>query len=412
VAGYLACLEAGCPVVLLDARIPPGLLGDLLDRYRPELCLTVDGSSPGPGYRAEGEGGNVRLWWRTGTDPAEASHPDLAVLLSTSGSTGSPKLVRLTRRNLEANAEAIRSSLDIGADERAMANLPIHYSYGLSVLNSHLRAGASVVLAEESVVSPRFWRLFREERCTSMPGVPHTYELLARLGFESLEAPTLRTLTQAGGRLGVEQVRRFQAEMRRRGGRLYVMYGQTEATARIACLPWERLAEKLGSAGVALPGGRLSVEAADGGGLLPGTQGEIVYCGPNVMMGYAESRNDLARGDDLQGVLRTGDLGHLDEDGFLFVTGRTKRIGKVMGMRVNLDEVEARLRLRGPTAVVATDDGLGIYCEYGDQALYADLARRLAREMRADEKCFQFHHVAEIPLTANGKVDYPRLALS
>jgi acyl-CoA synthetase (AMP-forming)/AMP-acid ligase II len=410
VAGYLACLEVRCPVVLLDSRTPTGPLGDLLDRYRPELCLTVDKASPGPGYRLDGDEDNLSLWWRTGEEMAVAPHPDLAVLLSTSGSTGSPKLVRLTRRNLEANADAIRASLGIGPDERAMASLPIHYSYGLSVLNTHLRAGASVVLTEESVVSPRVWRLFREERCTSMPGVPHTYELLGRIGFESLEVPSLRTLTQAGGRLGVEQVRRFQSEMRRRGGRFFVMYGQTEATARIACLPWERLEEKLGSAGVAIPGGQLFVEAPHGRGVAPGQQGEIVYRGPNVMMGYAETRSDLARGDDLGGVLRTGDLGHLDGEGFLFVTGRTKRIGKVLGMRVNLDEIEARLRSRGPTAVVATDDGLSIHCEYGNPALYADLARGLARELRADERCFQFRYVAEIPLTANGKVDYPRLA--
>jgi acyl-CoA synthetase (AMP-forming)/AMP-acid ligase II len=410
VTGYLACLEVACPVVLLDARTPPGPLRDLLARYRPVLCLTVDGTCPGPDYRAEEAGGAVRLWWREHGEPAAPSHPDLAVLLSTSGSTGSPKLVRLTRRNLEANADAIVASLRIGADERAMASLPLHYSYGLSVLNSHLRAGASVVLTEESVVSPRFWKLLRAEQCTSMPGVPYNYELLARLGFETLDAPSLRTLTQAGGRLGVDLVRRFQSEMARRGGRFFVMYGQTEATARIACLPWERLPEKLGSAGVAIPGGRLSVETAAGGEAEPRLPGEIVYRGPNVMMGYAEFREDLARGDDLQGVLRTGDLGYLDEEGFLFITGRSKRIGKVLGMRVNLDEVEARLRSRGPTAVVATDEGLLICCEYGDATLFSELAAELARDMRAGAASFRFRRVEALPLTANGKIDYPRLA--
>jgi acyl-CoA synthetase (AMP-forming)/AMP-acid ligase II len=409
VAAYLACLEADCPVVLLDARIQPGPLGDLLERYRPELCITVEGSPPRPGYRGGGDGGSVQLWWREGGSEAPTSHPDLAVLLSTSGSTGSPKLVRLSARNLDANAASIGASLAIGADERAMASLPLHYSYGLSVLNSHLLAGASVVLTEDTVVSPRFWKLLREERCTSMPGVPYTYELLARLGFEGMDAPSLRTLTQAGGRLGVEQVRRYQVEMARRGGRFFVMYGQTEATARIACLPWDRLPEKLGSAGKAIPGGRLTVESPDGGEAGPGVHGEIVYRGPNVMMGYAESREDLARGDDLGGVLRTGDLGYLDEEGYLFITGRSKRIGKVLGMRVNLDEVEARLRSRGPTAVVAADEGLLIHCEYGDEKLFDGIARELAREMRADAKSFQFRRVAELPLNANGKIDYPRL---
>ncbi len=221
VVGYLACLEAGCAVALLDARTPPGPLRDLLDRYRPELCMTVDDTSPGPGYRPEGAGDIVRPWWREGGGETVPSHPDLAVLLSTSGSTGSPKLVRLTRRNLEANADAIVASLGIDADERAMASLPLHYSYGLSVLNSHLRAGASVVLTEESVVSPRFWKLFRAAKCTSMPGVPYTYELLARLGFEGMEVPVAAHAHPGRRPARAELVRRFHAEMARRGGRFY-----------------------------------------------------------------------------------------------------------------------------------------------------------------------------------------------
>jgi len=198
--------------------------------------------------------------------------------------------------------------------------------------------------------------------------------------------------------------------MVRRGGRFHVMYGQTEATARIACLPWDRLPEKVGAVGIAIPGGRLSVDTGEGREGGPSERGEIVYSGPNVMMGYAESRDDLSRGDDLQGVLRTGDLGFLDEEGFLHITGRSKRIGKVMGMRVNLDEVETRLRSRGPTAVVAGDDGLMIYCEYGDEALFSALARELARDLRATEGSFSFRRVRALPLTGNGKPDYQSLA--
>jgi acyl-CoA synthetase (AMP-forming)/AMP-acid ligase II len=410
VIGYLACVRARVAVVLLDARTLPGDLQKLIEIYGPELIVGLDDAAPGALYRADAADGDVHLWWHTGDLRGTPVHPDLAVLLSTSGSTGSPKLVRLTRRNVEANAESIAEALTLDAGERAMASLPLHYSYGLSVLNSHLRVGASVVLTEETVISPHFWRLFRAERCTSMPGVPYTYDMLLRIGFERLEVPSLRSLTQAGGRLAPELVRRFHSDMARRGGRFHVMYGQTEATARIACLPWNRLPDKIGSVGVAIPGGRLSVEVGGGQDARPSERGEIVYSGPNVMMGYAESRADLARGDEMGGVLRTGDLGFLDEEGFLHITGRSKRIGKVMGMRVNLDEVEARLRSRGPTAVVAGDDGLTIYCEYGDEALFSVLARDLARDLRATEGAFSFRRIAALPLNSNGKPDYQRLA--
>ncbi len=408
VAAYLAAVETGCAVLLLDARMPPAALRLLLERYQPELVAGPGDLGPVDGHRADGPHDAVSLWWREG-EPGPPAHPDLAVLLGTSGSTGSPKLVRLSRRNLEANADSIVGCLGIDRRERAMGSLPLSYSYGLSVLNSHLRAGASVVLTEETVISPRFWGLVRDQACTSMPGVPYTYDLLSRIGFERIPVPSLRTLTQAGGRLAPERVTHFHAEMERRGGRFFVMYGQTEATARITCLPPDRLAEKRGSVGTAIPGGRLRVEIGPGEATSPRRDGEVVYEGPNVMMGYAESRVDLARGDDLGGVLRTGDLGYLDAEGFLYLTGRTRRIGKVLGVRVNLDDVEALVRRRGPAAVVAGDDGLEIFCEFGDEATFSELAGQLARDLRATPESFRFRRVPGLPYTASGKIDYPRL---
>lgn len=408
--GYLACVEASLAVLLLDGRMPRAALERLLGIYEPEVVLTVDDARPDATYEPTPGGQGVGLWWRSSATRHPPVHPELAVLLSTSGSTGSPKLVRLTRRAVEANAGSIATALDIDPGHRGMACLPLHYSYGLSVLNSHLLAGASVVLTDDTVASPHFWRLLRAQGCTSMPGVPYTYDLLTRIGFERLDAPSIRMLTQAGGRLPVERVLHFHSVMAGRGGELRVMYGQTEATARIACMPRGRLPGAAGSVGIAVPGGRISIDSGDGLEAQGGEPGEIVYTGPNVMMGYAESRPDLSRGDDLHGRLRTGDLGFLDGEGLLHVTGRIKRIGKVLGMRVNLDEVESRLRSHGPTAVVAGDDGLIIYCEYGDERLFGSLADELARDMRATPASFAFRRIPALPRTAAGKPDYGRLA--
>jgi acyl-CoA synthetase (AMP-forming)/AMP-acid ligase II len=315
--------------------------------------------------------------------------------------------VRLTWRNVESNARAIIEALGIGPDERAIASLPFHYSYGLSVLNSHLVAGGSVLVTDASVIEPRFWALFDEWRCTSFAGVPYTYEILLRTGFEKRALPSLRTMTQAGGRLHPDHVERFHRWMIARGGRLFVMYGQTEATARIACLPPELLPFKRGAAGRAIPGGELAIES-ETGSTVSGT-GEVVYRGPNVMMGYATERADLARGDELGGVLRTGDLGYLDEDGILFITGRAKRIAKVFGLRVNLDELEGMLRARGPVAAVGAENSIHLHCEFGCEAEFSALAREMAAKLRVNHSAFRFVRVSALPLTANGKVDYPKL---
>ncbi|MDX3106383.1 AMP-binding protein [Nonomuraea angiospora] len=376
---YLAAWRSGRPIALLDPDLTPGALAELVARFRPAALLgfthAADGSPPPR---------------RDAPEP----HPDLAVLLATSGSTGNPKLVRLSRQAVLANATAIATALAIVPDEIAPTSLPLHYSYGLSVLNSHLVAGATVMLTEAGLLERSFWTHLDAHRCTSLAAVPYQYEMLRRLRYDRSEHPALATLTQAGGRLGQDLVQEFAGQ----ADRFFVMYGQTEATARIAVLPPDRLADKPGSAGPAIPGGRLSID-----------EGEVVYHGPNVMMGYAETAADLARGDDLGGVLRTGDLGRLDSEGFLYLTGRLKRIAKIFGVRVNLDDVERLLRGSVPVAATSGDDRVTVWAEGLDAAGRAGLARRLGAELRVHWSGFDVRAVDSLPLLATGKIDYRAL---
>lgn len=400
---YLGCLENGHPVALLDAELAPELAVRLLELYRPEIVIGAT-SLPG-GYAEIAEG----MWRRSGQDAR--LHDELAVLLTTSGSTGSPKFVRLSRSNVSANAAAIAESLGITRADRAVTSMPLHYSYGMSVLHSHLIAGAGVVVGRADLLSPDFWKSLSELGVTSMSGVPLTYHTLHRIGFAEMELPHLTTLTQAGGRLEDRLVRYFGDLMRERGGRFYVMYGQTEAAPRMACLDPDRLPEKLGSAGTAVPGGELFVRTQDGRPARPGEVGAIHYRGPNVMMGYAEDRNDLALGDVTGDVLDTGDLGFLDEDGYLFVTGRTRRIAKLSGVRVSLDEVEQMLAEHGPAGVVAqSDDQLGIYCAWGDEEDFTIVRRELCRALKVPQKSLRFVRVDALPVLPSGKTDYRALA--
>ncbi|WP_188191016.1 AMP-binding protein [Nonomuraea sp. SYSU D8015] len=376
---FLAAWQSGRPIALLDPDLSAGMLADLVVRFRPAALLgfthAADGSPPA-------------------RRDAPVPHPDLAVLLATSGSTGNPKLVRLSRQAVLSNAAAIATALSITPDEIAPTSLPLHYSYGLSVLNSHLAAGATVVLTEAGLLERSFWTHLDAHRCTSLAAVPYQYEMLRRLRYDRSEHPTIATLTQAGGRLHPDLVTEFSGK----ADRFFVMYGQTEATARIAVLPPDRLADKPGSVGVAVPGGRLEI-----------VDGEVVYHGPNVMMGYAETAADLARGDDLGGVLPTGDLGRLDSDGFLSITGRLKRIAKIFGVRVNLDDVERLLRDTGPVAATSGDDRVTVWAEGLDAAGCAGLARRLGAELRVHWSGFDVRGIDRLPLLATGKIDYRAL---
>ncbi len=411
--GYLGCWMAGHAVLLLDARLDPGFRNSLFSIYRPDFVITPEAGIPGDlaadkGWVSVPSGGGAI--WRAAVPVAREIHPDLAVLLSTSGSTGSPKLVRLSHRNVVSNALQIVEALSIDSTERAVTSLPLYYSYGLSVVNSHLAAGASVVLTGETLLSNTFWTVFRRAGCTSLAAVPYMYQMLQRLDLNALNVPTLKTMTQAGGRLPDQLVAKFHRAMVDRRGRFFVMYGQTEATARIAVLPPDALPGKLGSVGKAIPGGFLGIEADNQAVIVAHREGELVYRGPNVMSGYATCQEHLARGPELNGTLRTGDLGYFDNDGFFYITGRNDRFTKLVGLRINLDEVETMLKVNGPTAVLGGPDRLFIYCEYGDDEEFRNHARALGDKLNLHPGLFAFRRIDRMPLSSNGKTDYKTLA--
>ncbi len=227
--GYLAAHAAGHVVLLTPPGSPAAAIAQAWD---PDITIAPPADAP-PADRSSAAT-TVQVHRE---HPAHPLHPDLALLMSTSGSSGSPRLVRLSRENLRSNAEAIATSLGIRPGDRAVTSLPLHYCYGLSVVHSHLVAGASVVLTDHSVADECFWQLARDARVTTLAGVPHTFDLLDRVGFATMDLPHLRTVTQAGGRMDPARVVELATLGRQRGWDLFVMYGQTEATARMAVLP-------------------------------------------------------------------------------------------------------------------------------------------------------------------------------
>jgi len=255
-------------------------------------------------------------------------HPDLTLMVSTSGSTGSSKCVRLSSKNILSNTQSICEYLSIDSQDTAALVLPFHYCYGLSVLNSHLSVGATVHIGNLSIASPDFFDYLHTHQITSFAGVPYSFEILERASFREHHFPNLRYITQAGGRLSTETVKKYSQWSERYNSQFYVMYGQTEATSRISYLPPEKLSRFPESIGIPIPGGELSLQDDMGNKIVkPNHEGELIYRGNNVMMGYAESTKDLSKGYEHE-HLETGDLAYQNEEGLFCIVGRLKRFSK------------------------------------------------------------------------------------
>lgn len=387
-SAYISAMNSKHSVMLLSADINKELLQNIINQYKPKWIVGLDSYE---GYQFE----QNKLV--SEADVTVRIHPDLALLLSTSGTTGSQKFVRLSYENLKTNAESIIEYLEIDKNERAIMNLPLSYSYGMSIVNSHLLAGASILLTDESVMEKSFWEFVKEQKATSIAGVPFTYQMLQRIGFTKMDLPHLKTLTQAGGRLNEKLVRHFGEWALANDKRFYVMYGQTEAAPRISYIPYDKVLEKAGTIGIPVPNGELSI-----------VDDELVYKGANVMMGYAENLADLAKGDELGGVLHTGDTATVDEDGYFTIIGRLKRFIKLFGLRINLDDVEKKLetKFHTPLACTGTDDKLIVAVE---QEQFVEQVKQQIEELYKLHKTAYKVKVLDIPRFANGKTDYMKL---
>lgn len=411
--GYLGCLITGIVPLMLESRIHPGLLEGLIREYLPTFL-----------YAPEAWADKIKdseVVWRFGGyclcrragETSPALYGGLSLLLTTSGSTGSPKLVRQSYENIVSNAESIASYLGIDENQRPITTLPMNYTYGLSIINSHVLKNAAILLTSRGVLERPFWDFAREMGATSLAGVPYTYQILKRIGFMDMELPDLRTLTQAGGKLPSNLHREFALYAERTGRKFVVMYGQTEATARMGYLPAGQSLKKCGSMGIAIPGGKFWLE--DGKGAVigePDIQGELVYQGKNVTLGYACHREDLMKQDEWKGVLHTGDMARRDSDGYYYITGRKKRFIKIFGNRVNLDQVERLLKEQYEGidfACVGTDDCLRIFTDFCMPEAGEQILEYLYQVTGIGPRALSVRCLDQIPKNESGKTLYKEL---
>ena len=385
--GYTSSLINEIVPLILSKKTEKGLYENLRDKYLPEYLWVPNDKVEELGYETIFSNYGYSLL-KTG-NPPKPLYENLSLRLPTSGSTGSPKLVRHSYRNIEANANNVLQMFKLTPSEKAMAILPMHYTMGLSVIASHLLAGATLLLSGRSLLDIKFWEMLKE--ATSFTGVPYSYDILMKMRFTRMDLPNLRIITQGGGKLTDEMFNALAKYAHEKGKQFIPTYGQSECTARMAYLPSDLTLTKTCSIGFAEPGGQLSIIDNDGNESFEGEAiGEMVYRGENVTLGYATCIEDLIKGDENNGIMHTGDLAKRDKDGCYYIVGRLKRFLKIFGLRIGLDEIEG---------LVKEKYDIDCYCKGNDEKLIILITKsELAEEIVCfiEEKTHLFHKNIEV----------------
>ncbi len=405
--GYLSCMINKIVPLMVGNGIKEEALQNLIEIYHPNYIWSPDDMRFIGYEEVYREKGFCLLDTKM---KQYVLFDELSLLLTTSGSTGSPKLVRHSYENLEAQARNISLFFELTEHDRPLISLPIHYTMGLSAINSHMYVGATLLLTDDSILSPSFWNFISEQKATSITGVPYSFEMMYRLRIFNKKYPSLKLLTQGGGRLPKEVQIKFAEYIHENGGKYIATYGQTEGSARMAYLPDKYAISKCGSIGKAIPNGKLYLIDDDGKVIQKeNTRGEMVYEGPNVTLGYAKCGEDLLKGDENFGKLCTGDIAYQDSDGMFYIVGRKKRFLKLFGHRVSLDECEQLIKAKYAIecACAGDDSKLRIYIvnrEY--EKLVKDF---ILGETELYAESVEVKVLGEIPKSEAGKVLYSQL---
>ena len=400
---YISLLKSQNTIALINANIKTENLYELVKSYNPNTIVTKK--------NFEFKNYNQALTFKNYYCYENKKKTNLNIndelffLLTTSGSTGSSKYVRISYKNLEYNTKSIVKFLKINSDDKLITTLPPDYTYGFSLLNTHLFKGSSIVLNNYSIIQREFWELLKKTKATTFGGVPYTYELLKKIHFENYSFPSLKYLTQAGGKLSNENQKYFYKILKKKKIKLIIMYGATEATSRMSYLPWKFCQKKIGSIGIPIPGTKMEINNPDKNKI-----GEIIFKGKNVSLGYAKSYKDLSRGNLNKEKLNTGDIGYKDEDGFYFIVGRKKRFLKLLGHRINLDELEINLRkLLNHNLIFCTGNDNELIIISNQDKIKNQIFSSIVKEYKINKTLVKFKKFTNLSLTSSNKINYKKL---
>ena len=410
ILGYVGFVNNNIVPLLLSSNIDSDSLNELMKIYKPAYLWLPE--SQRKNFHGMTEIYNVYdyVLLKTNYEREFDLYDKLALLLTTSGSTGSPKLVRQSYKNILSNALSIKQYLELNESERPITTLPMNYTYGLSIINSHLLAGAAILVTDKTLMQKDFWDFMKRENATSLSGVPYTYEILDKLRFYKMSLPALKTLSESGGKMLPELQEKFARYAQENNKKFILRYGSSEATAGMSFLPSDKALTKIGSIGMPIPGGKFKlVDENDREITQIFTPGELVYMGESVTLGYAEKGEDLSKGDELQGVLRTGDILEFDSDGCFYIVGRKKRFLKIYGNRVNLDEVDRLIHEKFNIESVSSGLDDKMYIFITDKNFAAQVKEFAASKTKLNPSAFKVVIIGEIPRNQSGKIMYNEL---
>lgn len=406
IAMYLACISNKTICLLLEENLKFTHLSKLIKIYKPEYIFC--------NYKKKINNFEETLNYKNKTllknklFKKEKYDTKLSVLLTTSGSTGTPKLAKISFNNLNSNAKSIAKYSNITSRDKMITTLNPAYSFGLSMINSHLLRGAKIILNNDSIISKNFFEKLIKFKVSTIGGVPFMYEIFERLKI--LEKKNfLKKVLQAGGALKIELQKKFIKICKKKKIKFFIMYGQTEASPRISYLPPEKFSKKIGSIGIPIPKGKIEIIDENNFPILkPYQVGEMIYYGKNVFLGYAKNIKDLKKGDNNFGKLNTGDLAYRDSDGFFYIVGRKKRIIKLFGKRVNLDEIEKIIHKSNiMNACISKKEKLIVFiCEKESIPIVAKI---LNKNLNLNSIAYEITYLTELPKLNNGKIDYMSL---
>jgi len=409
---YLACLKNGSIPLLLSENLCEAHVKEYIIRYLPKYVFspkkininkTRNVSFMGNYYIYEHENDNF------------VKNKFLSLLLTTSGSTGNPKVVKVSKKNLLSNTSSICKYLNLTENERHITTLPMNYTYGLSCINTFLYSGGSIILNSDAITTKSFWMNIEKNKPTFLSGVPFTYEIISKYFLEKLKDSSIRVFTQAGGKLRNQFLEKFIKFSEENNKEFIVMYGQTEATARMSYLPFSKLKEKIGSIGIAIPGGKFKlrntyVENNEKNKII----GELVYIGENVTEGYAHSFEDLNELEEKPNCLNTGDIAWIDKDNYVFLVGRINKFAKISGIRVSLIDIEDFLNNQGFNCAVCSDDiflRIFIETEKENKIDTIKLKKEISNKMNISSNSLKIKGITKLPRLDSGKVNYQKLEL-